>query len=267
MENALLLGLVQGLTEFLPVSSSGHLALAQILMGWEEPPIAYDVLLHFSTMVATAVFFWSDIVYLLTGWCAGIFDPTRRSGEGWRYGWAIILGTMATAPVAFLVEDFAERWFASPSAVGVALLITATLLWVSTSRREGSVPVSAALGALMGLAQGIAVVPGLSRSGATISAGLIAGARRKDAFRLSFLLSLPAIAGATLIQCLRMESIDGFITALPSGWLVGCVLASASGYLALVFLRRVVISGRFKAFAVYCAALGAISILLEYMTR
>ncbi|HPP38452.1 MAG TPA: undecaprenyl-diphosphate phosphatase, partial [Thermosynergistes sp.] len=81
------------------------------------------------------------------------------------------------------------------------------------------------------------------------------------------LLSLPAIAGATLIQCLRMESIDGFITALPSGWLVGCILASASGYLALVFLRRVVISGRFKAFAVYCAALGAISILFDYMTR
>lgn len=267
MENALLLGLVQGLTEFLPVSSSGHLALTQILMGWKEPPIAYDVLLHFSTMVATAAFFWSDIVYLLTGWCAGIFDPTRRNDEGWRYGWAIILGTMATAPVAFLIEGFAEEWFASPSAVGIALLITATLLWVSTSRREGNVPVSATLGALMGLAQGIAVVPGLSRSGATISVGLLAGARRKDAFRLSFLLSLPAIAGATLLQCLRMDSIDGFVTALPSGWLGGCILASVSGYLALVILRRLVIGGRFKAFAVYCAALGTISILLDYMTR
>jgi hypothetical protein len=134
--------------------------------------------------------------------------------------------------VAFLVEDFAERWFASRA------------LWCSSADNRhaalgidlpprGKRPRFGRLRRTYGVSSGIAVVPGLS-DGATISAGLIAGARRKDAFRLSFLLSLPAIAGATLIQCLKMESIDGFITALPSGWLVGCILASASGYLALV---------------------------------
>lgn len=264
MENGLFLGLLQGLTEFLPVSSSGHLALAQILMGWEEPPIAYDVLLHFSTMVATVAFFWGDIVHLLAEWYSGILNPAMRNSDGWRYGWAIILGTATTAPGAFLIKDSAERWFASPSAVGASLLITALLLWMSNSRKERSVHLSASLGAFVGLAQGIAVTPGLSRSGVTISTGLLLGIKREEAFRFSFLLSIPAIAGATIFQCMEMRGVDEFIATLPSGWLWGCALAFGSGYLSLAIVRRMVISGRFKLFAIYCAILGVISILLGH---
>jgi undecaprenyl-diphosphatase len=193
---SLILGIVQGLTEFLPVSSSGHLALLQNLWGITENSLTYDLLLHFSTMVATACFFWRDILYLFREWLVGFVSSSGRQSEGWRLGWAVICGTFVTAFIGFPLKPLVERWMVVPSLVGAALLVTAFLLWYASTLPRGQGKISLLSGLLIGVAQGLAVIPGISRSGSTIVMGLKRGLSPEEAFRFSFLLSLPAILEA-----------------------------------------------------------------------
>ncbi len=262
--NVIVLGLIQGLTEFLPVSSSGHLALTQNLLHFSEAPLPFDVVLHVATMVATLIYFRNDVISLFCEWLSGFAGREGRRRPGWRFGWAVLAGTAVTVAVALPLRDVVENWMASLLAVGCALLVTSLLLWVAGgfSPKEGQVGLRNGL--LVGLAQGLAVIPGISRSGSTIVTGLATGLSPEEAFRFSFLLSLPAILGAILLQTHEAGGLSELVGHLPSGWISGALVAFGSGYLALALLRRVVTLGRWRGFAGYCLLLGVISIGLSF---
>lgn len=242
-------GLLQGLTEYLPVSSSAHLTIFQRLTG-SRAGLAFDLVLHVATLAPTALFFGRDIAALLVGFFASFRLPAGRKKEGWHFGWAVIAGSVPTAALGLALKPFVERAGQSIAFTGGALLVTAALLLTLSLVPPGAKKVSVSTGLIVGVAQGLAVFPGVSRSGATLAAGILCGLSAAEAFRFSFLLSIPAIAGAALLE---LPSFDG---ALPAGWAAGAAVAFVSGFAALALLRRVVVSGRWRAFAVYCGALG-----------
>jgi len=260
---SLVLAVLQGLTEFLPVSSSGHLALAQIFLPGFRPDLAFDVLLHVATLVAVLVYFRADILGLARGLRhpsepgdgSSIFAGCERRTVG-----LILVGTVATAAVGLALEETAEGAFHSPAAVGVCLLITAGLLALSGRFREGAgslrdFPWAFAL--LVGAVQGLAVFPGLSRSGATIVACLLLGLDRRVAVPFSLLLSVPAIAGAFVLKI-------GDLELSAAGWgppLVAFPVAAVVGYFCIHLLVKSVRDVWFQHFAWYCAALGGAALL------
>lgn len=254
--DVILLGLVQGFTEFLPVSSSGHLALVKIFMGVELPPLNYDLVLHVSTTLATIIFFFGDICVFFIQWCSGFKDSDARKKPGWSIGWAVIIGTVITGIIGMLLKNFAEEASMNSLLVGIGLIITGVLLIGSNFLRQGYGRVSLTDGVYVGIAQGIAVLPGISRSGMTIIAGLSAGLSKEAAFRFSFLLSIPAIIGAALVQAMEIGGWHAFSSTLPSGWFIGAVCAFFSGLLSLFILKRLVINSKWWFFGIYCLILG-----------
>ena len=263
--DTIILGLVQGFTEFLPVSSSGHLALAKIFFGMEMPPLNYDLVLHVSTTLATVIFFFSDICKLFVEWCQGFGGGAARSKPGWNVGWAVALGTVVTGVVGMAIKDFSEEASLSLLAVGICLVITGVMLLLSRYIRGGGDKVTLKNGIIVGLIQGIAVMPGISRSGSTIIAGLASGLSKEEAFRFSFLLSIPAIVGATCVQAFEFGGWGSFVSTLPDGWLAGAVCSFASGLLSLFLLKRLVIASKWWYFGIYCLAVGGLSIISTCM--
>lgn len=253
---AVLLGLLQGFTEFLPVSSSGHLALAQaVIPGFHQPGVLFDAMLHVGT--ASAVVWYEK-------------DQIRRwlvSSEGRRIFGLLIVGTVATAVVGFALKSVATEAFQRPAWVGAALVVTglvvaSTRFMAGGDRGETGTTWKHVI--VIGLVQGIAVFPGLSRSGFTISAGLGSGLERAWAARFSFLLGVPAIAGATLFELLAQR--EGLSSVPGSFWLacvVGGVAAALSGYLALIIVLKMVSASTFHRFAWYCIPLGILVLVLE----
>ena len=258
--HTLSLGVVQGAAEFLPISSSGHLALLQIFFGWESGGLlSFDLVLHCATMLAVLIFFRKDIVTLLAHWLKGFFSGESRQSEGWSYGWAVIAGSAVTACIALPLKGAVEAAMSSSLAVGAGLLTTSVLLCVAPlfSEREKISLLKAAL--VVGLAQGAAVFPGISRSGTTIAAALFVGLSASEAFRLSFLMSVPAILGASLLEARHVLRDSAF--TMPDGWILAAAAAFCVGYLALIFLRRLVLSGKWAYFGVYCFFLGLAAVL------
>ena len=263
--NVMLLGFIQGFTEFLPVSSSGHLALAKIFLGVDIPPLSYDLVIHVATMTATVLFFFNDIIKLLSEWVLGIFSKKDRGRPGWYIGWAVFLGTMVTGAIGLLIKDFAEEAMMNSLMVGLGLVFTGLVLILSRFLRRGLGKVSIFDGILVGIAQGIAVMPGVSRSGMTMMAGTAAGISREEVFRFSFLLSIPAIMGATLMQAKEVGGLDSFISTLPQGWFFGAAAAFVSGLASLFVLRKLVIASKWWFFGIYCLALGSLSIVISFL--
>ena len=245
-------GLIQGLTEFLPVSSSGHLAIFQHLTGTGEPSLVFDLVLHLATVCATLLFFAKDIVRLLCEFFTG-FAKGGEKKEGWRFGWAVIAGSVPTAAIGLFLEPLVKSLGSSMTAVGAALLATSALMFLLCFIGGGKRDINVATGIAVGIAQGLAVFPGISRSGATIASGILCGLRSPQAFEFSFLLSLPAIVGASLLE---FKDID-LTAALPDGWLIASALAFFSGLAALYALRGAVIKGKFLVFGAYCFVLGS----------
>jgi undecaprenyl-diphosphatase len=270
---ALVLGIVQGLTEFIPVSSSAHLVLAPWVLGWPDPGLAFDTILHLGTLVGLLVYFWRDIPPLV----AAFFSSLRRRGA-WnaqpggrlaepysRVAWAIVIGSLPAGAIGLAFQDFFERLFSSEFAVGIFLLITALILVVSErlGRRARTIEQITWLDALLiGVAQAAAIAPGLSRSGATIAAGLGRGLRRDDAARFSFLLSIPAIAAAGFLQLLDLVR-DGRLGAELPLMAAGFFTAALSGYLCIRFLLGFLQRGRLYVFAGYCALVGGAVLLVS----
>lgn len=257
----LILGAIQGLCEFLPVSSSGHLALVQNHFGLGgDGLLAFDLLLHCATMLAVLLFFRRDLCALASEWLRGCVSESARGSGGWRYGWAILAATGVTGIVAMPLRGVVELAMRSPIAVGSGLLITAALLFLVPlfPDRERRLYLGAAL--FVGLAQGLAVFPGVSRSGATIAAGLFLGLAVGEAFRFSFLVSIPAIMGASLLEGLKLWK-NGGIDSLPEGWGWAVLVAFFLGWMALKLMRRLVLSGRWVYFGVYCLLLGMFAIV------
>ena len=267
---AILYGALQGLTEFLPISSSGHLAIAQNLLGLNtDVPEFFDVLLHLGTLVAVFVAYWQDIVELVLEFFRGIVDiaqhntpkrvpPARRM---------ILLLIIATLPL-FAVLPVRKRILALSDNmlfVGVALIITGFLLFVCDLLRKGRKNESTA-GVLdvvaVGIGQIFATIPGISRSGMTISLGCFMGFEREFAVRFSFLMSIPAVLGANMLSLLDVIKTGIDVSQLPI-YLVGVAAAAVSGYLCLRLLKYIAEKGRFGVFAYYCWAMGLFTLVMN----
>jgi undecaprenyl-diphosphatase len=249
-----ILGLVQGLTEWLPVSSSGHLAIAAGFLDW-QPPVVFYVLLHVGTLIVIVAFFRQSVAEILTKFAARDFQS-----DGGRLGLLVITGSVPTAVVGYVFRDLFKSFFENLLVVGGALFATGFLLVLSETRGDGR-SLNYVDSVLVGLAQGIAIIPGVSRSGATISTGFLRRVQRESAFRFSFLLSIPAVVGATLAEAGDLSPLIGGegIIAVAAGVLVSMVV----GYLSLKALQRVIVKHKFHWFAIYCWAVGALVMLSQ----
>ena len=270
--SAIIMGLVQGIAEFLPISSSGHLAIAEHLLnmqGASEIPQFYDVLLHLGTLVAVFIAYWDEIYDMIVEFFAGVGDlvhhttprvvpPARRM---------ILLVIVGTLPLFVMVpfRRFFEGLSDNMYFIGGALLFTGVLLFVSDRvRRGGKTEKTARLSdaLVVGIGQAIALCPGVSRSGMTITTGCFMGFERKFAVRFSFLLSIPAVLGANILS-LKDAIEAGIVWAEVPMYLVGVVTAAVVGYACIRLLRMVAEKGRFGAFAYYCWAAGLLTLLLN----
>jgi len=263
-----LLGALQGVAEFLPVSSSGHLVLARHLWGLGDVPILYDVLLHVSTLVVVVVVFRRRIAAILGAlgrWIAGLSKPGLRreaDGENLRLLGYIVLGSIPTAVVGLLISRVEDRVVGEPRVVAGLFLVTAAILLATLLARGAKgyreLGVLAVLG--IGLAQGIGVLPGISRSGITISAALILGLSREKAGEFSFLLAVPAILGALLLQLRQADALFAQVRPLPLS--AGVAASFVVGLAALILLLRLVRRGRLPWFAAYLVPLGVVGLVL-----
>jgi undecaprenyl-diphosphatase len=258
---AVLLGIIQGATEFIPVSSSGHLVLVPWLLGWESPGLIFDTVVHWGTLVAVLLYFWRDWWTLIVAWLRGLLRWDWSAPEA-RLAWLLVLGTVPAAVIGFLLEDFFEGLFAAPIWVCIFLFVTAALLTAAEklgkrTRELGQLGWRDAL--VIGLGQAAAIAPGISRSGATISFGLFRGVKRAPAARFSFLLSTPIILGAGLFKLLDLVAEPDPLAQAPA-LIAGFVAAAVAGYLCISFLLRYLQRGKLYPFAIYCAAFGLFSL-------
>ena len=267
------LGFVQGVAEFLPISSSGHLTLLQHFFGMEEPDNLFNILLHFATLLAVCVYYFQDIVEMIVEFFRGIAalfsrHPSRgRPPEARRLVLLVIVGTLPLF-VVLLVKNAVESIGNYPAAVSCALLLTGCILFLSDRMGGGrktarSATLTDAL--LVGVAQGFATVPGLSRSGTTISAGMALGFDRKFAVRFSFLLSLPAVLGATILEVVDVVQAGDIDTALLPKYLLGMVIAGVVGYFSIGLVNLLASKGKFGAFAYYCWIAGGVFLILSLL--
>jgi undecaprenyl-diphosphatase len=259
-----LLGLVQGLTEFLPVSSSGHLVLVEHLLGAHEATVAFEVLLHVATLLAAMIELRPELgrISAFLASSLGIRWVSLRSDdlrEGRRLFFALVIGTIPAVAAGLLFKPAIEAFFDSPRFVGFALLFTGAVLLGTRFAPRGQGPIDMGSALAIGLAQALALLPGVSRSGMTLAAGLFSGIKRERVVRFSFLLSLPAILGASLLQLRDGASLAGIP---PVTLVVAFVTALVSGWVAMQVLLRVVIAGRLSLFGLYCLAVGTAALLL-----
>ncbi len=263
---AIILGLVQGATEFIPVSSSGHLVLVPWLLGWDSPGLVFDTVVHWGTLVAVLAYFWRDWLALILAWVRGLLRWDWRDPLA-RLAWLIILGSVPAAVIGFLLEDFFESLFSEPVWVSFFLLVTAGLLALSEqlgkrSRAMDDLRWHDAL--LIGLGQAAAIAPGISRSGATMATGLFRGLQRPDAARFSFLLATPIIFGAGLFQLLDLFTVPDPLSHVPV-LLAGFLTAAIVGYLCIWGLLRYLQRGSLYPFAIYCAFVGVFCLIVAWL--
>lgn len=250
---AAILGALQGLTEFLPVSSSGHVAIGAHFFGIREGSLGLVVLLHLGTLAATVLLFRQDIQTLLRELGSSMRQPARLGAtpEG-RTLVAIAIATLVTGAIGLGLRHAAEMFSQDLSLVGIGFLVSAIFLVASAFGRGQGSEVSWLQAVAVGAAQGIAVLPGISRSGVTIAVAMLLGVQANVSFRFSFLVSLPAIVAAASYEAFAAE---GFGTLDPSAWMGG-LTALVTGYLALVILRHIILVGRMWTFALYLIPLG-----------
>ena len=266
--SAFLLGLVQGVAEFLPISSSGHLSIAQNLLHLETAvPEFFDVLLHLGTLLAVFVAYWQDIRDIIGEFFRGVGDLIHRTTPtpvpaARRMILLIIIGTLPLF-VVLPIRDAVQGLGNNMIFVGAALIVTGFLLFASDMIRKGKKTERNATWRdvlIVGVAQAIATLPGISRSGTTITAGCFVGFERKFAVRFSFLMSIPAILGANILSL--KDALDTIIWAEVPVYLVGVVVAAVSGYACIRLLKMIAAKGKFGAFAYYCWAVGLVSLIL-----
>lgn len=266
---SVILGFVQGVAEFLPISSSGHLTLLQYFFGMEEPDQLFNILLHFATLLAVCLVYFQDIVEMIVEFFRFLSDLFRRKtsmGNPPEARRLILLLIVATLPllVVLVVKDAIEALGDHPPFVSCALIVTGFILFVSDRMSRGyKTARNATLRdvLLVGVAQGLATVPGISRSGSTISAGMALGFDRKFAVRFSFLMSLPAVLGATILE---VADVLGSGQGIPEGmlpkYLLGMAVAAVVGYFSIQLVNLLASKGKFGAFSYYCWLAGVVSL-------
>jgi undecaprenyl-diphosphatase len=258
---ALILGITQGLTEFIPVSSSAHLVLVPWVLGWQFDPQAaflFDVLVQLGTLLAVVIYFWPDLIDLASAALRGLaarrpfYDPEAR------LAWLLVLASLPAAGLGLALKNLVERAFSSPAAASAFLIVTAAMLWGGEQlgkrlRELESLNIEDAL--WIGLAQALALFPGISRSGSTIAAGLTRGLKRDDAARFAFLMSIPIMLGAGLVALRDLVRVPS-LAVLTLPLLVGFFVAAVSGFLAIRWLLGYLRRRPLTVFAVYCAVIG-----------
>ena len=267
---AILLGAVQGLAEFLPISSSGHLALVQALLDFDQynvNAVAFDLMLHLGTLVAVVAAFWQDVKTLVVEGLRWIFDGFRLRNRPARR--LVVLILLATLPLVLgaLLEGYVEHAFDRPLFIGVALCFTAVLLWTAAKHsggRETEADARYSDALKVGLMQLIALFPGVSRSGSTICGGLFCGFQKDFAVRFAFLMSIPAVCGAVVFKL--PDLFHGAMTAeLALPCLAGFVTSALFGYLAIFTVRLLMKKNSFRWFSVYCLCAGVIAIVCSIL--
>ncbi len=261
--HAILLGILQGLTEFLPISSSGHLILARAVLGWNfgSPEIekTFDVALHLGTFLGIAAYFWADIGRLLRGFFKAIFRGSLSADPYSKLALLVLVSTIPAAIAGIKWENYIENKLGTPVVICALLIIFGLILWwadwASRRRRDlSSLGWSDAV--IIGIAQAFALAPGASRSGVTMTAGLFLGLKRETAARYSFLISLPAIAGAALYKGAKLAA-HGMPPGLTAGpMLAGTLAAAVSGLLAISWLLRYLQTHSLKPFVIYRLIVG-----------
>lgn len=271
LHQGIILGVLQGLTEFLPVSSSGHLVLGQAYFGMTQSQLVFDISVHLGTLLAVLVVYASDIAKILASTARFIFGfkgiqaarEAIAADEHLQLAGIIVIGSVPTAVIGFVLKEFEQFLFSSALLVGCMLLVTGSLLWVSRkyySAPAGRTSLSVRQGIIIGISQGLAVIPGISRSGTTIATGMFLGLDRRKAATFSFLLSIPAIIGAQILSVKDMLE-KGVLIEPVTLW--ATVVSFITGLIALKLLIKLVHAGRFHLFAPYCWLLGAITIILQ----
>lgn len=258
--DSIILGIVQGLTEFLPVSSSGHLVLFQRFLGLEEPGVTLEVLLHFGTLLSVFWVFRKDFIDLLS---------FHRSLYQRRFLLLLIIGVIPTGIIGILFKSRVESAFQSTMIVGIMLLVTGGLVWLinSISSGEKDIKKMRYTDALwIGVMQGLAVIPGISRSGSTIAGALWRGLERETAVRYSFMLSSPVILGATLLEAGEMYK-TGIESMMLWNYAVGGLFAFLFGIFAIRFFINLLAKKRFHYFSYYCWIIGIVTIILSLVYR
>ena len=252
---ALSLALLQGLTEFLPISSSAHLILLPILLGWEDQGLAFDVAVHIGTLTAVVAFYRKDIMQILKAWSASFMG--KGSTDDSRLAWGVILGTIPVGLVGLALPEVVETTLRFPPVIAIATVVFAILLWYSEKyASELRTNVTLPTAVIIGFFQAIALIPGTSRSGITITAGLLLGLKREYAARFSFLLSIPVIALAGMLK-----GVDLYKTPEPVTWdflLIGAVVSAVVAYLSIGWFLKLLDKIGMMPFVYYRLALGAV---------
>jgi undecaprenyl-diphosphatase len=246
---AIILGIIQGITEWLPISSSGHLVLAQQLFGLTQPLI-FDVMLHLGSLLVIFIFFWKELKDLILG-------VLKFEKEKLKMLLLIIIATIPIALVGYLFGDFINAAFQSLIIVGFGLVFTSLLLFLSKypKKKEGKLKWYNVL--IIGVAQAVAILPGVSRSGSTISSGMMLGIKKEDIARFSFIIFIPAILGATLLEFGNLGAVENI-----AAMIIGTVVSAVVGFFSLKLLMNVIKKDRFSWFGVYCLVLGIIVVIL-----
>jgi undecaprenyl-diphosphatase len=265
---ALVMGIVQGLTEFLPVSSSGHLIIVPYLFGWNDPfinSLAFSVMLHLGTLVALLIYFRDDWLRLIPAGLATIRDRSFRGDPDRKLAWLLVAATIPAALVGFLFSDVFEEQVRGVGLVAVTLIVGGVILWVADrigSQRKTVDDVTFPVAIGIGAAQALALVPGISRSGISISAGRFAGLDRPSAARFAFLMATPITAGAIVFEARKLLTGEAGVDVAIGPLVVGMVAALVSGLAAIHFMLRYLRTRSLDVFVWYRFGLAAIVIVL-----
>ena len=256
---AAILGLVQGLGEFLPISSSAHLVLIPWLFKWNDPGLTFDIALHIGTLIAVAIYFWKDWLRLIT---KGLTDVRSREGQLF---WYIVAATIPGALVGFLLEKKAETIFREPVLIATMLILLGIILYWVDRKSVKNIEMNSItfkISLLIGLSQAFAIIPGVSRSGITMTMGLFMGLTREGAARFSFLLAAPIIFGAALVKVPFLISNPSVINI---NFIIGILISFIVGILSIGFLLRYIQTRNFLPFAWYRFILGSLVIVIVLM--
>ncbi len=260
---ALFLGTLQGLTEFLPISSSAHLRIFPELFGWGDPGAAFTAVIQIGTELAVLIYFRKDIWRIGSAWVLSLWKPEYRGQQDSRMGWFIIIGSLPIVILGVLLKDIIEQDFRNLWIIGCTLVVLGIILGVAdriSSNDKGLKEIGLKEAVLMGLAQAMALIPGVSRSGATISMGRFLGFEREAATRFAFLLAIPAVVGAGLFELQEIPHGHN-----DYGWtstIVATIVSFIVGYAAIAWLLRYVATKSYTPFVLYRVALGGATLLL-----
>lgn len=267
---AIFLGIVQGLTEFLPISSSAHLVLVPFFLGWKFPAdqiLPFDTIVQLGTLLAVILFYWKDLWAIIVAFIQGIARGKPFADAQARWGWYLILATIPAGILGLLIKKTVDQAFQSPTVTGLFLFVTAIALLLAEGLGKRTRPASSIgwLDALwMGIGQAISILPGISRSGATMSSGMLCNLERKAAARFAFLMAVPVMLAAGALEVkdmLALPSLGEFLPVVMAGF----VAAAVVGFFSIRWLIAYVANHSLRVFALYCVVLGAVTLFVAYV--